>query len=150
MRRAGQSGRLPFHEDFGREPAARRFSDRSFGLVWAIVLLAAGAWPLLRHGHPRVALLAAGAVFLAVALAIPRVLAPAARGWHFVGRVLQRITTPIVLSIFFFAIVTPVGLCMRLVGRRPLALGKDPGRASYWTPRAPDSPAERASMRDPF
>ena len=44
----------------------------------------------------------------------------------------------LLLGTVYFGILTPVGLLMRALGRRPLSLGFDCSAKSYWTPR-PDS-----------
>jgi hypothetical protein len=35
----------------------------------------------------------------------------------------------------FFAVVTPIGVIMRCLGKDPLRLEFEPGRTSYWLPR---------------
>jgi hypothetical protein len=40
----------------------------------------------------------------------------------------------VVLTIFFFLILVPLGLVLRLFGHDPLRLKKRPGETSYWTP----------------
>ena len=42
----------------------------------------------------------------------------------------------ILVVVFFYALVTPMGLAMRAVGRRPLSTAPDPRMATYWTRRA--------------
>jgi hypothetical protein len=43
----------------------------------------------------------------------------------------------IAMAILFFAIVTPVGVVMRLTGRNRLRLRFEPAEPSYWVPRPP-------------
>lgn len=40
----------------------------------------------------------------------------------------------VVLGIFFFGLLTPIGLAFRLAGRDPLRLRPDPNRTSNWQP----------------
>ncbi len=47
------------------------------------------------------------------------------------------------LAFIFYVLFTPIGLCMRLLGRDPLAL-RARGRASHWVPYAQDDTPERA------
>jgi Saxitoxin biosynthesis operon protein SxtJ len=122
-------------------------SDRAFGLTFAGVLAAAGLLPLLRGGGVRTWALAAAAVFLAAALARPAVLAPLNRVWLRLGLLLHRIVNPVVLAIVFYAVITPMGLLMRLARNRPLKLGFDPAVRSYWTPRDPPGPAPETMTR---
>ena len=40
----------------------------------------------------------------------------------------------VVLTIFFFVVITPLGRVLRLFGKDPLSLRRQPGAASYWQP----------------
>ena len=68
-------------------------------------------------------------------------LAPLNRAWLYVGLLLQRVVSPVVLGILFFLTVTPIGLLMRLTGKNPLRLGFDREAQSYWIDRQPPGPA---------
>ena len=50
---------------------------------------------------------------------------------------LSEICTELAMAILFFAIVTPVGIVMRLTGRDRLRLRFEPAEPSYWVPRPP-------------
>jgi len=50
---------------------------------------------------------------------------------------LSEIGTVIAMAILFFAVVTPVGVVMRLTGRDRLRLRFEPAEPSYWVPRPP-------------
>ena len=49
----------------------------------------------------------------------------------------------------FYAVFTPIGLWMRLVGKRPLNLQFDADAASYWIERKPPGPPP-ASFQNQF
>lgn len=117
--------------------APERGSERAFGIVFTIVFLVIGAWPLLRGGHPRLWALAVAAVFLLAALAAPRWLAPLNRLWMALGLLLGRIVSPIMLFLVYAIAVVPTGLVMRLRGKDPLHRRFEPGAASYWVHRNP-------------
>jgi hypothetical protein len=80
------------------------------------------------------------AVLIAWGLIAPASLDPVYRGWMRFGLLLNRIVSPIVLGIVFFAVITPLGWLMRLFGRDPLAQGKD---------AEPDCFRVRSQARDP-
>jgi hypothetical protein len=64
-----------------------------------------------------------------------------------VGRVLGWINSRIILSIFFYMILTPVGILFRLLGKDPMRRRYDPAAGSYRQAR----PARPAShMRHQF
>jgi hypothetical protein len=113
-------------------------SDRSFGLTFAFVFALVALLPLWRGGAPRWWALAGAAVILALAIAWPRVLAPANRLWLRLGLLLHRVVNPIVMGVLFYGVVTPFGLLMRLF-RAGIARSLRPDRkaTTYWTTRAP-------------
>lgn len=124
---------------------------RSFGLMLAALLLAAGvyrAW----HGLPpaaTLAMLAVGALSAtAAALLHPALLDPVARLWLRLGAILGMIVSPLVLAVIFFLLVTPIALIARLLGRDELRL-KRPSGKSYWVARALPQPND-SSFEDPF
>lgn len=130
-----------FHEDYGPRPASAAPSPRGFGVTIAVALavLAGGL------GHVSLAVPAGG--LLLVALAAPGVLALPARGWGLLGQALHRVTSPVLLAVLFFAVLTPFALVARLLGKDPLRLRKR-DTATYWIPR--ERPLDPESMRFPF
>jgi hypothetical protein len=129
------------HENYGREEDVERPPDRQFGLVFAGAFAIIAGWPLL-WGRPIrwwSAMLAA--VFLVVALAAPRVLAPLNRGWLWIGLLLHRVVSPLVLGLVFFSTVTPIAMVLRALGKDPLRLRFDSAASTYWIERRPPGPA---------
>ena len=43
----------------------------------------------------------------------------------------------VLMATIFYLVITPIGLCFRLVGRDALGRKLEPGRASYWHSRGP-------------
>ena len=137
-------------ENLARTEPVQRSSERSFGLVFAVVFALVAVWPLLFHREPvRVWALLLCALFLLAAVIWPRVLAPLNRLWFRFGLLLHRIVSPVAMGVIFFGVIMPMGLVMRALGKRPLHLQFDPGAKSYWIPRDPPGP-EAKSMSDPF
>lgn len=73
----------------------------------------------------------AGAGFLSLALLWPRALAPVYRGWMRFGMIMNWINTRLLLGITFFAIITPMGLVARMMGRDALLRRFDAQASSY-------------------
>jgi hypothetical protein len=116
----------------------RRFGV-SVGL--AFLALAGVAWWRGR-GHASVALATIGGLLVVGGVALPTYLGPVFRAWMGLAGVMSRFTTPLMLGLVFYLVVTPVALLMRLVGASPL---RRPGAgASGWVARAPG----RAGGRD--
>lgn len=137
------------HENLAREETVQGGSDRAFGLVFAVVFAIVAGWPLLGGGAPRWWALAVAAGFLAVALARPALLAPLNRLWTRFGLLLHRVVNPLVMGVMFFLLITPMGLVLRLLGKDPMRLRRDPAAASYWIVREPPGPAPE-TMKQQF
>jgi hypothetical protein len=137
------------HESFQRAEEVVGSSNRSFGVVFAVVFALIAFLPLI-GGHPlRLWSLGVAAIFAALAFAAPQVLAPLNRLWLKLGLLLHKIVNPIVLGIMFYVVVTPTGLIMRLLGKDLLRLKRDPAAASYWIERTPPGPKPE-SLGDQF
>ena len=124
-------------------------SERNFGLVFAAVFAIISLWPLLSAEKARLWLLAIAAIFLAAAFVAPHTLAPLNRLWYRIGILLGKVVTPLVLGVLWFAVVTPVGLLMRLFGKDPLRLKREPAAKSYWIERSPPGPIA-GSLKNQF
>lgn len=138
-----------YHEDFSEKVETRLGSERGFGVIFAFVFALFGLWPLISGGSIRLWLLAVAAVFLASALVVPRVLRPFNRGWFRFGRLLNKLVSPIFLSLLFFLAVTPTAIILRLSGKELLQLKRTPERDSFWVPRSPPGPSP-VSMKKQF
>jgi len=137
------------HEDFSREEHIKVGSDRGFGLVFAgfFTLMSGLSW---WRGHTSWHwALPLAAVFLVVALTVPKILNPLNRLWLKFGLLLYKVVNPIVLGLLFFATIAPIGLVMRLSGKDFLRLKLDRDAKSYWIERAPPGPPPQ-SMRNQF
>lgn len=128
------------HERSKEQEEVRGSSDREFGLVFAgffAILTGIGWW---NDSSNTVTFAVIAALFLAVALIFPRVLAPLNRLWTRFGLLLYRVVNPIVMATIFYVIITPIGVAMRLAGKDLLRLKIDGDAASYWIPRDPPGP----------
>jgi predicted membrane metal-binding protein len=129
------------HESYGHEDAVERPPDRQFGLVFTAVFAIIGAWPVLGGRPIRWWSLVLAAAFLTIALTAPHLLAPLNRVWLWIGLLMHRVVSPIVLGLLFFSTVTPIGLLLRALGKDPLRLRFDPEAPTYWIERRPPGPA---------
>jgi hypothetical protein len=124
-------------------------SDRSFGVVFAIVFALIGFWPLTAEASVHIWALFVSAGFLLVALIRPVLLATLNKLWTKFGFLLNKITSPVVLGVVFFLVITPFALVTRLFGRDVLRLAKDSGAKSYWIAREPAGP-DPTSIKNQF
>jgi hypothetical protein len=111
---------------------------RSFGLIVGGVFSVLGVWPALAHGLPiRAWALVIGGLLIVPALIYPAVLKGPYRAWMAAGRLLGWINSRIILSIFFYVILTPIGVFLRLLGKDPMRRRYDPTAGSYRQARQP-------------
>lgn len=134
-----------FHDGFSNESPVQPWSEKAFSLVFAAVFAIISVWPLLIQSDQQGAL-RLWALFVAVTLAItaltlPRLLKHLNWVWFLFGLALQKVVNPLVMILLFFLTVTPLGLLMRTLGKRPLDLDFDKQKKSYWILRTPPGPA---------
>jgi hypothetical protein len=55
--------------------------------------------------------------------------------------------TPIIMSVIFFLVVTPLAYSMRALGKNPMRLEFDKGAKSYWIERRPPGPEPGTMLR---
>ena len=95
---------------------------RKFGLVTGAIVVGLFAfflpW-LLEHPWPLWPWILAAGLWIP-ALLFPGVLKPVYKGWMKFGAVLGFVNTRIILGLFFFLILAPIGLVMRLFGYDPM------------------------------
>jgi hypothetical protein len=137
------------HEDLKRTHHVNGSSDRSFGLVFAAVFLLISLEPLLSGLMPRYWSLAVAATFALMALVRPALLAMPNRIWMRFGLLLGHIVSPVALGILFYGVFALLGATLRLMGKDPLRLRREPAATSYWVPREPPGPPP-GSFANPF
>ena len=124
-------------------------SNRSFGIVFAVIFSLIAAYPLL-YDEP-IYLWAAGiaAAFLVVAILFPKLLTPLNRLWFKFSLLLAMIINPLVMLVIFVVTVVPIGLLLKLFGKDVLGLKLDGAASSYWINRDPPGPPP-SSYEDQF
>jgi hypothetical protein len=128
------------HEDLRREHKVPIGSERSFGIVFAVVFLVIALWPVMWWHAPRIWALVLAAIFAGVAFTVPAVLRPLNVLWFRFGLLLHRVVSAIVLAMLFFVTVTPIAFIYRLLRKDPLRLKVERDSSSYWIAREPPGP----------
>jgi hypothetical protein len=115
-------------------------SNRRFGLI-----LVAGCALIYGWGAPSesrsIGWAVAAVILMAITSTIPRVLEPMKKLWLRFGGLLHVVVSPVLLAVFYYTVVTPIGLWMQLMGKDPLRLKRN--RATYWIERQPPGPEPR-------
>jgi hypothetical protein len=106
-------------------------SNKSFGIVFFVVFIIVGFWPLLDFNTYRLWAIIIALIFLTLGIMDSRLLNPLNILWFKFGLFLGKIVSPIVIGIIFFVVVTPTGFLMRLLKKDLLNL-KFNNKDSYW------------------
>ena len=109
-------------------------SNRSFGLLFFIVFLIIGLWPLKNGLELNYIFIGISIIFLILGLMNSKILTPLNKIWVKFGELLGRIIAPIVMALVYFFILTPISLIMRIFGKDFLNL-KSSKENSYWIKR---------------
>ena len=106
-------------------------SNRSFGIVFFIVFLIIGLYPIINNENLRVWSIIISLIFLSLGLINSKLLNPLNKLWFKFGILLGKIVSPIIMAIIFFFDVTPIGILMRLLKKDLLNLNFSSNK-SYW------------------
>lgn len=109
-------------------------SNRSFGIVFFVVFLLIGLYPLLKNNDIRIWSLIVSSVFLLLGLKNSKILTPLNILWFKFGMMLGKYVSPIVMGLVFFLVVTPTGIIMKIFNKDLLKLKKR-NINSYWIKR---------------
>ena len=120
-------------------------TNRHFGIVFFLVFLIIGIWPLLNQGNIRLWAITISGIFLALGLINSKLLSPLNKLWFKFGILLGSIIAPIVMGIVFFFVVTPTGLIMRIF-RKDLLNLKENKKETYWL----EKDNSNSSLRNQF
>jgi hypothetical protein len=108
---------------------------RKFGLTVGGVFILLGVLLLLRHRSSYLAFLGAGALLTGFGVIWPRALKYIYIAWMALAFTLGFVMSNVILTLFFFLFVTPIGLLARLFQKDFLARKWDKRVASYWIQR---------------
>ncbi len=106
-------------------------SNKNFGLVFFIFFLIISFYPLLNNENLRLWSLVISLIFLILGLLNSKILTPFNKLWMNFGLLLGKFISPVIMSIIFFLVVTPIGVIMKFLKKDLLNL-KFNSDKSYW------------------
>ncbi len=109
-------------------------SDKKFGLFFSIIFLFIFLI-FIYAANLTIAyiFLFLSIIFLSLSLLKPELLNIFNKAWMFIGFLINKITSPIILGVIFFGLFTPISIILRVFGRDELRLKLDK-QQSNWTP----------------
>jgi hypothetical protein len=117
---------------------------RRFGLLVGAVFAGLGIFLWARHRPMFPWFLVPGMALIVCGWIIPRALRLVYIPWMSLALALGFVVSHVILTLFFFLVITPVGLLARLLGKDFLRLKLDRQASSYWLPcrKTPESKAD--------
>jgi hypothetical protein len=112
-------------------PAEGRKFAFTVGLAFAFL----GAIVRWRGGETAASVLwGLASVLLVLGTFVPAQLGPVQRAWMGLALLISKVTTPLFMGVVYFAVISPISLMMRILGKRPLLVRP---ASSYWMRRDP-------------
>tara|TARA_Y100000768_G_scaffold376987_1_gene349691 strand:- start:3809 stop:4189 length:381 start_codon:yes stop_codon:yes gene_type:complete len=110
-------------------------SNRSFGLLFFIVFLILGLWPLKNGENLNYYFIITSLIFLILGTINSPLLTPLNKFWIKLGEILGIIISPVIMALVYFIILTPVSLIVRMFGKDLLGLKFLKKDETYWIKR---------------
>ena len=120
-------------------------TNKSFGLVFFVVFFLISVYPLLNAGNIRFWSLIVAIIFLTLGLLNSKILTPLNKIWFKFGLLLGSIVSPVVISIIFFFVVTPISFVMKILGKDILNLKRN-NNNTYWIEKS----GPKSKMKNQF
>ena len=106
-------------------------SNRSFGIVFFIFFFIISLWPLKNGGNINLWFFSTSIIFLILGIINSKLLKPLNLIWFKFGLFLGSFISPIVMSIIFFFVVTPISILLKIFNKDILNLKKSK-KNTYW------------------
>ena len=110
-------------------------SNKSFGLLFFVVFLVFGLWPLKNGENLNYYFIIFSGIFLLLGLLNSNLLSPLNKIWIKFGEILGAIIAPIVMGLVYFVVLTPISLIVRIFGKDLLGLKFYKKQDTYWIER---------------
>ena len=112
----------------------KKNSNRTFGILFFLVFLVIGIWPITNGEYLRWWSIIISLIFLFLGIINSKILTPFNKIWIKIGELLGRVVAPIVMAIIYFFIITPMAILLKLLRKDLLKIKFSPSK-TYWIPR---------------
>ena len=121
-------------------------TNKSFGIVFFVVFLLIGFYPLLNDDSLRWWAIIVSVFFLLLGFLNSVLLTPLNSIWFKFGLFLGKFVSPIVMGLVYFAVVFPTFLFLKLLKKNYLNIEYEKNKLSYWI----NVKNKNKSMKDQF
>jgi hypothetical protein len=111
----------------------KRKDNITFGILFFILFLIIGLYPLKSEGLIRIWSVVLSLVFLIITIIRPNLFTFINKLWIQFGILLGKIISPVVMGLVFFFVVTPIGILVRIFKKDVMGLKRDAN--TYWINR---------------
>ena len=111
----------------------KRKDNITFGILFFILFLIIGLYPLKSEGLIRIWSVVLSLVLLIITIIRPNLFTFINKLWIQFGILLGKIISPIVMGLVFFFVVTPIGILVRIFKKDVMGLKR--GANTYWINR---------------
>jgi hypothetical protein len=111
----------------------KRKDNITFGILFFILFLIIGLYPLKSEGLIRIWSVVLSLVFLIITIIRPNLFTFINKLWIQFGILLGKIISPVVMGLVFFFVVTPIGILVRIFKKDVMGLKR--GANTYWINR---------------
>ena len=130
--------------EINSDPTTRQL--RTFGALWFPLFCAVVALAVWRGTHTELPWIVAGSVAglsLLLALALPKALKPVFVGLMIVSFPIGWMVSHVLITLVYYAVITPLGLLVRLFGKDPMSRNIDSAASTYWVKLPEPAPKSR-------
>ena len=121
-------------------------TNKSFGIVFFVVFMLIGFYPLLNDDSLRWWALIVSIFFLLLGFLNSALLIPLNSIWFKFGLFLGKFVSPIVMGLIYFAVVFPTFIFLKLLKKNYLNIKYEKNKHSYWI----EVKNKNNSMKDQF
>ena len=121
-------------------------TNRNFGIVFFIVFILIGFYPILNQESIRLWALFIGFIILFLGLLNSILLTPFNGLWYQFGLILGKFIAPLVMGIVYFAVVFPTFVFLKIIKKNYLNIKYEKNKKTYWI----DVVDKKSTMKDQF
>ena len=122
-------------------------SEKSFGIVFSVFFLILTIYCLIKDISAYYIFISISILFLIIAFTKPKILKIPNFLWYKLSIALSKISSPIIMLLIYSISILPIGIILKIIGKKSDIKKIDHKSKSYWIKR---SGKENSSMIDQF